>query len=1190
MLRLPIYEDYLPTQAAVEVQEPIDRDSLAELGAKGRACDRCALGVKYDDTDGTWMNPSKLRTPCLGAEGLPGGLLVLSEFPTRDEDTLGRPFVGSAGNTIRAMVKAHWDGPAAFDVALRCAPGRTKLSDKMINQCRPFLKQTIDEVRPTRIIALGNVAGTTLMGRSVTPFTTRGGYSYLRGYGAPIPVFFLNAPGPAIRNRFLRRWFEEDMKHALTAPDPPKGPWDAEATVVSTLKLALFAESELATQAWVSFDVETSGTMWNEDFEIISVALCGADDDEVWVWDRAALADPQMLAPLLRLLQNHKVPKGGQNVKYDQLAFRARYGIKVDPIIIDTRLQRKLIDPEADGALGKMAELVGMGGLKEEAQEHMSELVKAVKAAFRKKTIEKQNEAIEKLKLPEHVEAAIRLGVPVEKFMFALLPHETLTRYNARDALATKRLGVAMQEDIHKEPRLERMWRSHVLPAAVALERIEAWGVGCSKSAITQFDRYLEAREVTLKKTLDQYGDVNWDSRDQVADLLFNKLRLPALKATASGKASTDAETLEALADQTGHPLPKAMLDYRTVTKLRGTYAQGMFEHVRSDGRIHPNIKLDGARSGRTSCIRRGTPIEIVRDVSAQPLGVPVEDVKVGDLAYCYDDNGNLHIRPVVKTWARGKRKLVRVHWRSHGGRTGHLDLTPDHRLGKTDGSWCEAGKLVPGDRLFALGRRVRNGYAYVQPTASPELREHRFIFEEVFGWSPEAVHHKNENKIDNRVMNLEGMTKAVHHSHHGGENTPTHLREFRARKLKSQHEAGAIPRLAGERNGRWSPPSLEEATALLRAHAWSVKHAAKASGRDFQCFKDHLVRLGFDIEDLKRMNRVGRREAIVEGAAKARATRKANNHVVMRVEVLDEEDEVFDLMIEEHHNFIAGELRSKNCTDPNLQNIPRAQTDEGKMARDIFVAPPGKVLVELDYSQLELRVAAMLSQDDVMLEIFRSGVDYHLRTAQLVSKVAWGIDPDKVEDKHRSWAKNVNFGVLYGKTARSLAKEWGITIEKAERIVAAIMGNFKKLSKWCDARKAEAQKTGEVWTWWDGELARKRPLWRVADPDDYIASTARNGAINSPIQGTASDFCIASLYEAVQWIEEDGIEDDVKLVLPIHDALLFEVKESMVEEVVGTVTGIMVSHDSAGVPLVADCKVGKAWGSMEKYPAKKAA
>ncbi len=897
--RLPIYEDYRPTAAAVELAGPLDRDLWGPMGLqdRGRACDRCTFGARPG-----------VRTPCMGAEGMPGGILIVGEAPSKDEDAMGRPFMGSGGQLLRRLVKEHYTGPVAFDSSIRCAPGKTPIKDKQVEACRGFLTKTIEEVAPKRIIAVGSWAAIALFGRTVPPMTSRGAYAWLQGE-QPTPVFFTLNPTLAVRNRFIRQWFEEDMARALTCPDPPPAPWEAEATLVTNEKLALLAERELLKGQWASFDVETAGTMWNPDFRIISVAICGDHEDDAWVWptdtlpelpghlaadlrngariegklfDEVARYCGAPLAILFRILTTRKLRKVGQNVKYDQLAFRSRYGIKVQPIHIDTRLQRKLLEPEADGGLGKMAELVGMGGHKEEAQSFMKNLVSNVKKAFSAKNTDKKpnqrEEKIAALHLPAHIEAALRLGDDVHRYMFELLPAETLYRYNARDAVVTKKLAVFMTDAIEKEPSLHRMWKKQVLPAAVALERIEGWGVGASKNAISTFDRFLEAREVTTKAQLDAYGaEINWDSRDQVAELLYAKLGLPVLKSTPTGKPSTDEEVLEQLAASTGHPVPSALIDYRFVTKLRGTYAQGMFPHVRQDGRIHPNIKLDGARSGRTS------------------------------------------------------------------------------------------------------------------------------------------------------------------------------------------------------------------------------------------------------------------------------------------------------------------------CTDPNLQNIPRATTPEGKMARDCFIAPEGYVLLEADYSQLELRVAAMLSGDKVMQEIFRSGVDYHLRTAQMISKIAWGIEPSQVEDKHRSLAKNVNFGVLYGKTASTFAKEWGISKAKAQMIVDAIMGNFKDLQRWCNAREAEASKTGFVWTWWAGERARRRPLYQIADQDDMRASVARNGAKNTPIQGTASDFCIASLSQSVQWIESDGIEDLVKLVLAVHDSLMFEVREDMVAETAQVVNEIMLGHDSNGIELVADFKMGRSWGSMEKYVLKAA-
>lgn len=875
MRQLPLYANRVAPLALVEATAPLDRDTLAPAGVDGdgRNCTRCRLSERQG-----------LRSPCMSAYGQPGGLLIVGEAPGKADDVGAKPFAGPAGQLVRQILAKHWTGPVAYDNAVKCWPN-VDLKPKMFDECRPLLAATVGEVAPTRVLLLGPLASYGIFGRSVSPYSTRKGYGWLAGDPNPIPAFFLLHPNQAMRNSFVRQWFVEDLTHALTVPldQLRHGPWQSMASIIETPEDAEQAVRELLTHDLVDFDVETIGTMWNPDFRVTAVSLCGDGDEEPFTWPEAALYDPAMRAPLQRLLESKRIAKGGQNVKYDQLALHAAFGIKVARVESDTRLLRKLIEPEAQGKLSAMAELVGMGGMKSDAEASMADNVTKLKRVVRKQWHAKHPKplpinlsTVVGFDVHPVIDEALRaatnetLDDVIDRMKYGLLPEDQLLQYNARDSVGTARLERLLARQLPQLPHLERVWNKLIQPAANALERMEAWGIAASVPAIRSFDMYLGARETTLKKQLDVYPDVNWDSPAQVAKLFFDTLKLPPVKLTKSGKAqSTDGEVLEQLAKQ--HPIAKALNDYRFVTKLRGTYALGMLPHVRADGRIHPNIKLDGARSGRTS------------------------------------------------------------------------------------------------------------------------------------------------------------------------------------------------------------------------------------------------------------------------------------------------------------------------CTDPNLQNIPRAQTVEGKMARDCFVAADGFVLLEADYSQLELRIAAMLSGDEVMLEIFTSGVDYHLRTAQLVSQVAWGISPEEVTDQHRSWAKTVNFGVLYGKTAGSLAEEWGITRAKAQQIMDAILGKFAKLRDWCMRQQAQAKRTGEVFTWWDGEKARMRPLWRIADQDDHAANTAKNGAVNSPVQGTASDFCIASLVEATQWIVDDGIERDVKLCLPVHDALMFEVKRSMVSEVSHTVKAIMGGHNSNGVPLEVDFKVGPAWGSMKK-------
>jgi uracil-DNA glycosylase family 4 len=271
---------------------------------------------------------------------------------------------------------------------------------------------------------------------------------------------------------------------------------------------------------------------------------------------------------------------------------------------------------------------------------------------------------------------------------------------------------------------------------------------------------------------------------------------------------------------------------------------------------------------------------------------------------------------------------------------------------------------------------------------------------------------------------------------------------------------------------------------------------------------------------------------------------------------------------------------------NPNLQQVPRTGTVEGKMARDCFsVADIAKyVMVSFDFSQLEYRVAADLSGDPEMLHIYKSDLaaDLHMRTAQLVSQQVWGIAPEDVTKDHRSEAKAINFGTLYGMGDYALAAILGRTPDEARAVKKAIMGRFKVLDAWCKAKLKEARLQGGVWTDWAGEPFRFRPLWRVADRDDEARSRAEHGSWNTPVQGKASDYCLFSLAECVKWLVEDAVP--AKLVLTVHDSLIFEVRKDALNEVLATVPEIMTSWPvNNGVPLLVDAEVGPSWGSLEK-------
>jgi DNA polymerase-1 len=268
------------------------------------------------------------------------------------------------------------------------------------------------------------------------------------------------------------------------------------------------------------------------------------------------------------------------------------------------------------------------------------------------------------------------------------------------------------------------------------------------------------------------------------------------------------------------------------------------------------------------------------------------------------------------------------------------------------------------------------------------------------------------------------------------------------------------------------------------------------------------------------------------------------------------------------------------SCVDPNLQNVPRADdSPEGRMARNIFVASPGHLLLHVDYKQLEYRVAAMLSQDPAMIDLIVRGLDFHTGTAELIAPImGWA----KVEKPQRSIAKTLNFALLYRMAVRTLAARLGVSEAEAEKVWNAVLGKFRRFAQWSDKVVREAKFSGYCRTWWDGQPARWRSLWRLADEDGEARSRAEHGAVNSPVQGTAADFCNASIPAVVQWIEDDCVP--AELVLAIHDALLLNVREDCVDEVAYHVSRIMTQWPSAGVPIEVDVEVGPSWGGLEKY------
>ena len=264
------------------------------------------------------------------------------------------------------------------------------------------------------------------------------------------------------------------------------------------------------------------------------------------------------------------------------------------------------------------------------------------------------------------------------------------------------------------------------------------------------------------------------------------------------------------------------------------------------------------------------------------------------------------------------------------------------------------------------------------------------------------------------------------------------------------------------------------------------------------------------------------------------------------------------------------GRLSSSN---PNLQNIP-VRGPLGKRMRSCFIAGPGRLLVSADYSQVELRVLAHVSQDPALLEAFRNGEDIHARTAALV----YDLPPDQVSPDQRRNAKTINFGLIYGMGAQKLAQELKISTAQAKDFIARYFERLQGLKEFYEGVEASARKHGFVTTLG----GRRRLLPDINSASGQTAALARRQAINTVIQGSAADIIKLAMLAVAR--DERLRELDARLLLQVHDELLLEVPADAAEEAGALVARLMQDVCPAGkelsVPLLVDWGTGHDWGA----------
>lgn len=282
---------------------------------------------------------------------------------------------------------------------------------------------------------------------------------------------------------------------------------------------------------------------------------------------------------------------------------------------------------------------------------------------------------------------------------------------------------------------------------------------------------------------------------------------------------------------------------------------------------------------------------------------------------------------------------------------------------------------------------------------------------------------------------------------------------------------------------------------------------------------------------------------------------------------LLDEEDRL-------HADFIqsgttTGRMASQH---PNLQNIP-IRSERGRAIRNVFIPAEGYMLAALDYSQIELRIAALLSQDPKLVEVFAENKDVH----QAVAAEVFDVAPEEVTGDMRSQAKAINFGILYGMGAQSLRRATNTSLKEAQQYLREYFNTYKKLANFLEEQKGHARTHGYTETL----FGRRRYFDGISSSLPYVRAQAERMALNAPIQGTQADIIKKAMIETNEYIEKNNI--DAHLLMQVHDELVYEVKDKkVVFELKKIMETILSKEEAKGVPITVDAKTGPNWGELK--------
>ena len=613
MKTLPLFPTGLPPHA-LDLAGPLRRNPQ---------CSRCQLGERTTNR-------------CLPPAGEAGGVLTVGAHPSQLENITGKVIAdGPRGANLLRSVRKHWQGPVASAYAIGCYPGpdgEDRAEPKHAASCRPYLRSYAEQITPTRILLLGELACWGVLGRAVSTRSVRRGFAWVRLPHGRVPALILMNPAQ-LDGRHARAAWETDLEWALTTP---ASFFEERLAFLEAGTYSVITNAEEAAEAaralregglslvdvggrmercGVSWDVESRGKLHDDDFRVISAAACVKGSNEAFVWDRPACEKPEMQAELVGLLRDPAMLFIEQG-SYDERAAMCYFGTPIAGDRRDVRLPRKLLDcavPKAN--LDTMSEMVGMGGYKDEFAGELEAVKKQVRSwkPTQLALFDDCPDPYARKKLREIYDSKDNRLIDdgEDSYRYALVPRHRLSLYNARDCVATGLLDELLWPQIVADPGLDLLYEEVTGPASRSYARSEHWGVPMARPAIEGLIGYAKSCKAQIEPQLrahltPEFEKLDFGSRDQVARFFYTPrelggLGLPVPKKTKHNKDALDKEAVDAIA----HLHPCAAL-YQSFTAQDVPLEKGeeFLTYLRADNCVHPSYLLDGAETGRPACVR----------------------------------------------------------------------------------------------------------------------------------------------------------------------------------------------------------------------------------------------------------------------------------------------------------------------------------------------------------------------------------------------------------------------------------------------------------------------------------------------------------------------------------------------------------------------------------------------------------